>query len=159
MGVEIERKFLVHKDALPPLGTPKRLEQGYLSHDPVVRVRIARGGTSTSVGKSDEAWLTIKGKGTLSRAEFEYAIPHADASEMLAMCARPITKNRYLVKHGAHTWEVDEFFGALAGLWVAEIELDREDEAFDMPPWIAKDVTDDARYTNSALARHGLPTP
>jgi adenylate cyclase len=154
MGVEIERKFLVHKGRLPPLGAPKRLEQGYVSHDPVVRVRlVAEAGNDLA----HEAWLTIKGKGTLSRAEFEYAIPPSDAREILAMCARPIQKNRYLVQHGAHTWEVDEFFGALDGLWVAEIELDREDEAFESPPWIARDVTDDARYTNSALARHGLP--
>ena len=154
MGVEIERKFLVHKDRLPVLGTPKRLEQGYVSHHPVVRVRLVG---DAGDGTPHEAWLTNKGEGTLSRAEFEYAIPPSDAKEILAMCERPIEKNRYLVEYGAHTWEVDEFFGALAGLWVAEIELDREDEAYETPPWIARDVTEDARYTNSALARHGLP--
>ena len=152
MGVEIERKFLVHEDLLPPLGAPKRLEQGYVSHEPVVRVRLV-----ADASAQHEAWLTIKGKGTLSRAEFEYAIPPADAKEILAMCTRPIEKNRYLVKYGAHTWEVDQFFGELAGLWVAEIELEREDEPFEAPPWIARDVTEDARYTNSALAQHGLP--
>ena len=56
----------------------------------------------------------------LVRPEFEYEIPSADADELLAMCDQPlIEKRRHLVVHEGHTWEVDEFFGANAGLFVA----------------------------------------
>jgi adenylate cyclase len=51
-------------------------------------------------------------------------------------------------------WEVDEFLGVNAGLVVAEIELDSEDQAFAKPDWIGQEVTADARYYNSSLVRH-----
>ena len=35
----------------------------------------------------------------------------------------------------------------------AELELKSEDETFDLPPWVGKEVTGDPRYYNSALAR------
>ena len=44
--VEIERKFLIHEDRLPPLENGAHLVQGYLGSTPTVRVR-ARSGTST----------------------------------------------------------------------------------------------------------------
>jgi adenylate cyclase len=53
---------------------------------------------------------------------------------------------------GAHVWEVDEFHGDNDGLVVAEIELGREDEAFECPDWVTVEVTEDARYYNSNLA-------
>ena len=39
------------------------------------------------------------------------------------------------------------------GLVVAEIELDTPDQAFELPPWVGQEVTDDERYYNVALAR------
>jgi adenylate cyclase len=144
MATEIERKFLVHGDKWPR-GTSKRVRQGYLSRDRerTVRVRIA--------GK--RASLTIKGaaKGT-SRAEFEYHIPLRDAEALLALCDRPpLEKNRYTVKQAGVTWEIDEFLGANAGLVVAEIELEDEQQAFKRPAWLSTEVTEDPRYLNSNL--------
>lgn len=52
-----------------------------------------------------------------------------------------------------HTWEVDIFHGENEGLVVAEIELGAEDEPFARPDWLADEVTGDARYYNSSLAR------
>jgi adenylate cyclase len=49
---------------------------------------------------------------------------------------------------------VDEFLGDNAGLVVAEIELDHEEETFLRPSWLGAEVTDDARYFNSYLAGH-----
>jgi len=147
MPLEIERKFLVLGDAWR--SAPHRyLCQGYLNRDKArtVRVRIA----------GEQAWLTVKGPSSGAvRSEFEYAVPLEDARQMLALCGPPlIEKNRYLVHHEGHTWEVDEFLGANAGLVVAEIELESETQAFARPAWIGEEVTQHARYFNSNLATH-----
>ena len=147
MGQEIERKFLVSDDgwrAAATSSTPMR--QGYLASDEnrTVRVRVA----------GDRAFVTIKGRAVgLVRPEFEYEIPAADAERILdTLCKRPlIEKVRYTLAAGPHTWEIDVFEGENAGLVVAEIELGSEEEAFEKPEWVGKEVTDDPRYFNSNL--------
>ena len=145
MGLEIERKFLVRDDSWRTVeGTPFR--QGYLNSDlnRVVRVRTM----------GERAVLTIKGRNVGAvRPEFEYDIPLRDANKMLDnLCERPlIEKTRYLIKFAGYTWEVDEFAGENAGLVVAEIELQAEDEDFEKPDWLGMEVTDDPRYFNSNL--------
>jgi CYTH domain-containing protein len=153
VGREIERKFLVKVDALPRAARKggERFEQGYLSFKPSVRVRLSK---PVGAGKSG-AWITIKGPGTISRSEFEYAIPTADARAMLDLCVATLTKIRRRVRIGRHTWEVDELTGAHAGLWLAEIELTSAREKFDRPAWLGEEVSLDERYTNSSLARAG----
>lgn len=149
MGVEIERKFLVTGDGWRAQGEPTLLRQGYLSLDPerTVRVRI----------EGEGATLTIKGKNRgATRGEWEYPIPLPEAAELLdTLCQQPLVeKIRHRISQGRHTWEVDEFLGANAGLVVAEIELASEDERFDRPDWIGPEVTHDKRYFNSNLIRH-----
>lgn len=148
MGVEIERKFLLAGDGWRGQGTPTRMRQGYLVADPVrtVRVRI----------EGERAVITVKGKTTgASRGEWEYEIPVADAVELLdGLCEQPqVEKIRHRIEHAGHTWEVDEFLGLNAGLVVAEIELDAEDEAFEKPDWIGLEVTGETRYYNASLIR------
>lgn len=147
MGIEIERKFLVSGEAWRKEASARtRFSQGYLSRDPArtVRVRIA----------GDAAFLTIKGKTTgATRAEFEYAIPVADAQQLLLISDGPVVeKIRHLCVFEGMTWEVDEFLGANAGLVLAEIELDTEGQAFARPAWLGAEVTGDARYVNANLA-------
>ena len=149
MGVEIERKFLLRGDAWKSLGQPVLLRQGYLSShkERVVRVRI----------EGDGAVLTIKSSNVgASRGEWEYAIPLADAAELLdRVCEQPlIEKYRRRIGFAGNVWEVDEFLGANAGLVVAEIELTSEDQAFERPDWVGEEVTDDLRYLNSSLIKH-----
>ncbi|GGK19643.1 CYTH domain-containing protein [Deinococcus malanensis] len=123
--------------------------QGYLSQDPehTVRVRL----------QGDRAWLTIKGATQgLTRAEYEYPIPPGDAAQMLrTLATSALSKRRFRVTVGRHTWDVDEFGGSLSGLILAEVELEREDEAFERPDWLGEEVSFDPRYFNSALARAG----
>ncbi len=151
MPVEIERKFLVASDAwrraTRGAGTPIR--QGYLSSGgpaaPVVRIRLA----------GHEAFLTIKGPGGLTRAEFEYPIPPEHAEAMLALCLRPpLSKTRHQVPLGLWLWTVDEFHAPtrLAGLVLAEVELPDEAAAPPLPDWLGEEVTHDPRWTNAALA-------
>ena len=65
-----------------------------------------------------------------------------------------IDKTRYLVKSGQHTFEVDEFYGENEGLVIAEVELGSEDEPYEKPDFIGKEVTGDRRYYNSYLRAH-----
>lgn len=153
MGFEIERKFLVTGTAWKGPAEGVFTRQGYLSSaaDRTVRVRIA----------GNEGFLTVKGKSQgLSRAEFEYAIPVEDAAAMLeGLCEKPlIEKTRYRVPFGARIWEVDEFHGANAGLVVAEMELESLDEEPDLPPWVGREVSQDARYYNANLAKRPFTT-
>ena len=153
MGLEIERKFLVIGTAWQTLAAGALTRQGYLSSaaERTVRVRIA----------GDQGFLTVKGKSHgLSRAEFEYAIPVEDAAAMLdGLCEKPlIEKTRYRVPFGAHTWEVDEFHGANAGLVVAEVELASADDEPALPPWIGREVSLDPRYFNTNLVKRPFTT-
>lgn len=148
MGREIERKYLVHNLAFKEKAIAVRdIKQGYLSRQPTVRIRI----------QDDEAYITIKGmsdKLGLSRNEWEYPIPQAEAIEMLALCqGLLIEKKRYLVPHQERLWEVDVFEGIHAGLIIAEIELSDEAETFELPPWIDEEVTGDRRYYNATLSK------
>ncbi len=148
MGVEIERKFLLIGDAWRQLGEPVLLRQGYLSSqaERVVRVRV----------EGEGATLTIKGKSVGAvRGEWEYAIPLADANELLdGLCEQPIIeKYRRRIPFGGNLWEVDEFLGLNHGLMFAEVELTSEDQPFAKPEWIGDEVTHDRRYFNSALMK------
>ena len=144
MALEIERKFLVTGTAWRS-ATPQYLCQGYLNRDKqrTVRVRVA----------GEQAFLTIKGLSRgATREEFEYPIPLADAQALLALCeGATIEKYRHVLDWRGHRWEVDEFLGANQGLVVAEIELTREDVAFERPDWLGAEVTQDARYYNANL--------
>ena len=153
MGLEIERKFLVTGTAWKALASGVLTRQGYLSSavERTVRVRIA----------GDQGFLTVKGTSRgLTRAEFEYAIPVEDAAAMLdGLCEKPlIEKTRYRVPFGAHTWDVDEFHGANAGLVVAEVELASADEEPALPPWVGREVSADARYFNANLVKKPFTT-
>ena len=78
-----------------------------------------------------------------------------EARSLLALCVGGlIDKRRHYVNHEGHLWEVDEFLGDNAGLVVAEIELQHADEAFALPDWAGRQVTDALRYYNLALASH-----
>lgn len=149
MSKEIERKFLVRGDFKSQAFRSERITQGYLSSVPerTVRVRI----------KSNEGFITIKGLSNasgLTRYEWEKEIPVDEARELLQL-SEPgmIDKTRYLVQVGKHVIEVDEFLGENEGLILAEIELQSEDEPFERPEWLGKEVTGDPRYYNAMLSK------
>ncbi|MEJ8676398.1 CYTH domain-containing protein [Chromobacterium amazonense] len=148
MALEIERRFRVNGDSWRGLAPGVQYRQGYLSveKERTVRVRV--------VGQ--QAWLTLKGNiSDVTRHEFEYAIPLADAQTIMgAMCPMVVDKLRHRIEHGGFVWEVDEFFGDNAGLVLAEIELPSEDTAFGKPAWLGEEVTHDGRFTNAYLSKH-----
>ena len=152
MGIEIERKYLVKAGFTPPAtgGTP--MVQGYLSASRELTVRIRKMG--------EKARLTLKGPTVgLSRKEFEYPVPPADAAELLEMVTHgKIEKTRYEIEFAEKLWEVDVFHGDNQGLVMAEIELSHEDEPFESPPWLGPEVSRTRGFTNSALATRPFNT-
>ena len=147
MGIEIERKFLVNHVQWQKLDKPvgEFYRQGYLLTDPQKTIRVRQ--------TADEGFLTIKGISVgATRTEYEYEIPFEEAKELLDQFAvAELSKVRYKIFLGNHIWEVDVFSGKNQGLIVAEIELKSEDETFDLPDWIDREVTGEERYYNSNL--------
>ena len=149
MAVEIERKYLVDIDKWNKTekGAKHFYRQGYILTDPekTIRVRVT----------DESGFITIKGKSTgVSRLEYEYSIPKQDAIELLdQFCSSDVSKFRYEHPFAGKLWEVDEFLGDNEGLIVAEIELTNEDEAFETPAWIDKEVTGIEKYYNSSLSK------
>jgi len=149
--IEIERKFLTTSEAFKKEAfVENRITQGYLSSVPerTVRVRI----------KGNKALLTIKGASNesgLSRFEWEKEIPVEEATALLKLCEKGVVdKTRFEVKVGNHIFEIDEFYGENTGLIVAEVELKSENETFEKPIWLGKEVTNDNRYYNSNLSKN-----
>lgn len=151
--MEIERKYLVTSDCYKHMAVARRhIRQGYISREKtgIVRVRIT----------DDRAYLTIKGKpaaGHFARYEWEKEIDVHDAEELMKLCQGTIIdKTRWIVPaetvdSGQLIWEVDEFHGEQEGLVVAEIELEYEEQVFEKPDFIGKEVTDDPRYYNANM--------
>jgi adenylate cyclase len=149
--IEIERKFLVTStDFIKESYCKYEIAQGYLNSNPyrTVRIRI----------KDDKGFLTIKGKGNetgVSRFEWEKEIDYNEAKNLLLLCENGvIEKTRYNIKHGNHIVEVDVFYGENKSLIMAEIELKNENEAFEKPSWLGKEVTNDERYYNAYLSNN-----
>lgn len=147
MAKEIEKKYLVKSYSYRETASSRHsIVQGYLCRDinATVRIRIL----------DDKAFLTIKGRNHgIARDEWEYAIPPADAREMLERCTKGsvIEKTRYIVPSGDLNWEIDEFHGVHSGLVLAEIELPDEKTDFCLPEFIGTEVSGDPRYYNSNL--------
>lgn len=150
MPREIERKFLVTGEYKSQAFAHSRIVQGYIcsARGRTVRVRLRDG----------RGYLTIKGASDaagMSRYEWEKEISREEAEELMKLCEEGvIDKKRYLVRSGSHVFEVDEFYGDNEGLVMAEVELASEDEPFDRPAFIGREVTGDVRYYNSQLMKH-----
>ena len=149
--MEIERKYLVRRlpDDLSKYEA-KKIAQGYLCTDPVVRIRRS----------NDNYYMTYKGDGLMVREEcnlpltreaYEHLLPKIDG--LL------IAKTRYLIPLTDRlTAELDVFEGVLSALTLVEVEFDSVEEAnaFIPPEWFGEDVTESGKYHNSYLSQHGL---
>ena len=146
MAIEIERKYLVINDSWKTdIQGIFSIKQGYLNLEPESNVRVRV--------KDDKGYLTIKGEpNNISRQEFEYEIPIEDAEKILTLCQSPIIeKVRYEILIEDHIWEIDEFSGKNQGLIIAEIELTSEEQAYEKPKWLGKEVSNNPDYYNLSL--------
>jgi adenylate cyclase len=154
MGIEIERKFLVLGDGWrAQVEKSVRMAQGYLNDMQALRAGTQNASVRVRIA-GNHAFLNMKSRELgHTRQEFDYEIPVADAEDLLKLCVGGlIDKTRHYVRHGGFVWEVDVFEGENAGLEVAEIELPSADAAFEKPAWAGREVTDELRYYNLALA-------
>ncbi len=151
--MEIERKFLVKE-------LPKDLEkyphklyvQGYLSVDPVLRVRR----------EGDSYVVTYKGRGLMVREEYNLPLTGEAFAHLLTKAdGMIIQKTRYFIPDGnGYTIELDVFEKELEPLVLAEVEFEdvKKAKAYVPPAWFGRDVTNDSVYHNSSLSRNGLPS-
>jgi CYTH domain-containing protein len=151
MTQEIERKFKVLTENLPDLSnlTPTWVSQSYLWKNPEIRVRISK--------RNNHSWaiLTIKSKSFLSRFEKNIRIPFWLADYLFSLGIDPVIKERFKIPRQEkqnHFWELDCYVSNLS-LWVAEVELDCENEILFCPEWVGEEVTFDARYYAANIAK------
>jgi adenylate cyclase len=148
---EIERKFKV--EALPEglLGPASVIQQGYLSVEPVeIRLRAQDGGHE----------LTVKSLGGLRRVEVALPVAPEQFDELWPLASAFVEKTRHRVVVNGAVAELDVYGGKLAGLLVVEVEFASEEQAgrFVAPDWFGREITEDSRFRNAALAQaEGIP--
>ncbi len=149
MAKEIERKFRVVGDAWrAEIRRSTLLRQGYLANTARASIRVRL--------SEDEALLSVKAMTPgMSRDEYEVPLQIEVGREMLdRLCeGLAIEKWRHIVVHDRDEWEIDEFLAENAGLVIAELELESEDQRFSSPPWLGPEVTHEERYYNFRLSQ------
>lgn len=152
MALEIERKFLVENGGWrAAVEESRHIVQAYIALDGDVSLRVR-------ITNREKARLTVKvGQGSMTRDEFEYSIPLDDARKMVATSSRLVRKTRHIVSFEGFVWEVDVYEGALAGLVIAEVEMQSEADDPALPSWLGREVTGDGVWSNATLAVKGLP--
>jgi CYTH domain-containing protein len=173
-----------HVDAGQPeaASEPSSLAVSPARHDPAPAAIPGNHGSSTALGLEPQAWLTLKapvpvppGAGeparaaatsagdspsasvlALSRLEFEYRIPLADAQALLALTIRQVVKQRFGLDLPGGDWVLDVFEGPNAPLVVAEVELQAADQRLLLPPWCGRELTGLPQLSNAALALRPL---
>ena len=157
--LEIERKYLIR---MPPQEILEKesvrkiaIRQVYLlpgAGGENRRIRQSRTGTETVYYYTEKKKLTsvtrIEREREISPEKFRRFLAEADGER------RPIEKTRWCVPFEGHLLEIDVF-----PFWedraFCEAELRAETEEIRFPGWlrVIREVTEDPRYTNSALAR------
>lgn len=160
-NLEVERKYLL--DALPfdVSGFGKEeITQGYISVDPVLRLRRTGVGSAPASFTPTSFTITMKGSGSLARTEYELPLTEEQFNSLWKKVETGrIEKTRYKIPlETGHTAELDVYKNELHGLLTVEVEFASESEAvrFTPPAWFGRDVTFESRYKNSSLSVYGL---
>lgn len=157
MNLEIERKFWVKSFPKELATCSYSIISGYTSKETTSRVNYC----FNLEYNYEEGFVTFKGKGSISRKEYEYKIPASEAKEMVndkSICPFVINKIRYEILFDNLTWEVDEYTDAVSydGLLifpkVAEVELSSEDQQIKLPDWVGEEITQFKGFSNHSMA-------
>jgi len=149
-----------------------RLQQGYLSRPGEGLTLRVRSSEPLAGQREAQAWLTLKAPlpdqadlpvaqqsgsaAALSRLEFDYAIPLADAQALLGLTDQRLVKIRHGLDLPGGDWVLDVFEGANAPLVVAEVELEHPDQPVAVPSWCVRELTGRHELSNAALAARPL---
>ena len=179
-NMEIERRFIVDAREEKPwraAGEAVSIEQHYgvgewlavgdnaLTHEGHVVAAVSEqqrrhlnevSDWSTRLRRKNATYiLTYKSRLTKDTSlELEWTVSSEMAERLLENGPFPsVRKTRYVVtRPDGFVWEVDEFEGALAGLVLAEVELQSSDQSVTMPEWIGHEITGLSSWSNRALA-------
>jgi CYTH domain-containing protein/predicted ATPase len=156
--LEIEKKFLIEASSLSslPLHASRVLiEQIYFPEtEEGIEERIRR----RSQGAHSVCYRTRKrvvGAGVREEREWQVPLHEFTHGFRSVKGGGFIRKYRWCFLHEGQYFEVDDFSPMREdGLCIAEIELTDQESQVRMPPWmnVIKEVTDDPRYSNRALA-------
>jgi len=150
--MEIEKKFLVHyiPDGLEQY-KKEEISQAYISTNPTIRIRKI----------NSDCILTVKGKGSIAREEFELIISEKQYNNLVTKIETPfVVKTRYIIPIVNNlNAELDEYHCELKGLYTVEVEFPsiQDAESFIPPKWFGKDISNDKRYKNTSLSINGIP--
>lgn len=153
---EIERKFLINLENLPPEIKEKldkypgvKIEQGYVSvEENENEVRLRKEG--------NKFFQTIKSQELGAREETEIEITEDQFEKLWPTTEnRRIEKTRYTIPYQGSTIYIDSYGGKLKGLNLAEIEFKSQEEAerFEPPSWLKEEVTENPSYYGRNLAQ------
>ncbi|MBO7142289.1 MAG: CYTH domain-containing protein, partial [Bacteroidales bacterium] len=142
-------KYIVNGEYKHLATSSTYIVQGYIFSNPQKSVRVRL--------KGDRGYITVKSTisdTNVTRNEWEYPIPASEVNELLRICEPSlIEKTRYIVYYKNQTIEIDEFYGKNEGLQLAEVELSFENQQFDKPPFLGREVTGDVKFLNSNLSQ------
>jgi CYTH domain-containing protein len=81
-------------------------------------------------------------------------LSEAEHAALSALAAHPLRKRRHTVRWGERGFSVDVFEGPLTGLVTCEAEAESPEaiRARAFPPWAAREVTTDPRFSGAHLA-------
>ena len=159
VSFEIERKFLVEFPDVSELDVKRRIGivQTYLKsgeNGSQRRVRSVDENGSVKYTYTEKIFLTH-----VTREENEYEISAEEYRSLLSQNRRdcpPVEKVRYCFDYHDQLFELDTypFSDKLA---IMELELGSPEQKIDFPDnvKVLSEVSDDLRYSNSALARAG----
>ncbi len=158
LPLEIERKFLIEYPDTALLdrlsgGDCSEISQTYLSGEAGASERVR---ARTKNGVTVYTHNTKIKLSSMKRIEMEEEVDEAAYNELLKRAnpsCRTIEKVRYCVPMGEFVFEID-IFPFWSDKAFMEVEMPSEDTEVPLPDFvkIIREVTDDNRYTNHALA-------
>ena len=152
--LEIERRFLVDPALLPDMGDRDStlIEDLYLSCG---RLRLRK---MTDSATGEVVFKFCKKYGSIGDCQEPITNLYLTEAEYLTLSelpGAPLSKRRYRHEFQGRTFSIDIHVSPLSGLVLCEIEAPSLDEllAISFPPFARSEVTDDARYSGSVIAR------
>lgn len=155
--MEIERKYEINNIPDDLLQYKyKRIEQGYLCHNPTIRIR--KSNNDYILTYKSKFGIENKGIGSaIINNEVELPLSKEAYFELRAKTdGNIIYKTRYLIPlEGGLIAELDVFEEKLIGLVFVEVEFPDEKTADDFipPVWFGKELSSDKRYSNYHLSK------
>lgn len=167
---EFERRFWVRRFPATLRDAPALIVQSYYLADGGygLRIRATAPGLDAGLGPDADAitvldehadefsLCTMTAKGPMvggTRYEAERELDPGIGMEMIRRGGSHVVKTRYSTWLGADGWVVDVFGGTNRPLVIAECERSGPVVDLAIPDFCVTEVTDDARFSNDALAR------